>query len=168
MISCRGESCARVYRYIYIYTYMCIYICMCICLYTYAHQYTKTESRTACQAHTLHQNFFRLTVGADAGKPPFDQVSLTLYSLLYRFCTVKFSFLFGKDVVVSMNWMSIKPIARPQASNDTNRLASTRARSSSKTTNCQLQMHIQARTAKDRLESQSLNLHIFWVPARVL
>ena len=72
--------------------------------------YTKTESRTVCQAHTLQQNVFRLTVGADAGKPPLDQVSLTLCSLSCRFCTVKLSF------VVSMNWMSIKPLAGPQAS----------------------------------------------------
>ena len=65
-----------------------------------------------------------------------------------------------------MNWMSIKPIAGPQASNDTKRLASTRARRSSKTTNCQLQVHIPASTAKDRLASKSLNLRAFWVPER--
>ena len=98
---------------------------MCICLYTYTHKYTNTDSRTACQAHTLHQNFFRLTIGADAGKPSFDQVSVTLYSLLCRFCTVKLSFLFGNRFVVLMNSISIKPIAGPQASNDTKRLAST-------------------------------------------
>ena len=55
--------------------------------------YAKTESRTACQATTLQ--------GADAGKPPFDQVSLTLYSSLCRFCAVKLSFLFGNHFVVS-------------------------------------------------------------------
>ena len=31
-------------------------------------------------------------MGEDAGKPPFDQVSHTLYSMLRRFCTVKLSF----------------------------------------------------------------------------
>ena len=50
--------------------------------------------------------FFRLTKGADAGKLPFDQVSLTLYYLLYHFFAVKLSFLFGNHFVVSMNWMS--------------------------------------------------------------
>ena len=74
---------------------------------------TKTESRTARLAHTLQQNFFRLTIGADAGKPPFDQVSLTLVSALLS------SFLFGNHFVVSMKWMSVKPSAGPQASNDT-------------------------------------------------
>ena len=134
----------------------------------YTHMYTKTGSRTACQAHTLHKNFLPLTIGADTGKPPFDQVSLTLYSLLCRLCTVNLSFLFGNYFVVSMNWMSVKPIARPQARNDTKRQASIRARRSSKTTNCQLQVHIETSTAKDRLENRSLNLHAFWVPARVL
>ena len=134
----------------------------------YSQVHYKTESRTACQAHTLRQNFFRLTIGADAGKPPFDQVSLTLYSLLRRFCAFKLSFLFGNHFVVSKTWISIKPIGGPQASSDAKRLASTRARRSSKTKNCQLQMHIQASSAKDRLESRSLNLHAFWVSGRVL
>ena len=70
--------------------------------------------------------------------------------------------------MVSMNWMSIKPIAGPHASNDTKRLASTRARRSSKATNCQLQVQFQASAAKDRLESRSLHLHAFWVPARLM
>ena len=107
---------------------------------------TETESGTACQAHALQQNFFRPTIGADAGKPPFDPVSLTVRSLLCRFCAVKLSFLFGNHFVVSMNWMSIKPIAGPQASNDTKSLASTRARRSRHPSS----------TAKDRLESRSL------------
>ena len=66
----------------------------------FTHMSTKTESRTACQAHTLQQNIFRFTVGADAGKPPLDQESLSLHSLLCRFCTVKLSFLFGNHFAV--------------------------------------------------------------------
>ena len=104
---------------------VCIYVYVYVCVYVYIHKYTKTDSRKSCQAHTLHQNFFRVTKSADAGKPSFDRVSVTLYSLLCRFCTVKLSFLFGSHFVVLMNSISIKPIAGPQASNDTKRLAST-------------------------------------------
>ena len=84
-----------------------------------------------------------------AGKSHF-----VLLTVPFLHCTVELSFLFGNHFVVSMNWILIKPIAGPQARNDTKRLASTRARRSSKAINCQLQMHIQASTAKDRLKSQ--------------
>ena len=111
---------------------------------------------------------FRLTIGADAAKPPFDRVSLALYSLLCRFWSVKFSFLFGNHVVVWMNWISIKPIAGPPASNDTKGLASTRARGSSKRTNCQLQMRIPASTEGPSREQESESACFLCVSARLM